>query len=94
MRSRERGGDPGLLKKWHHSPILWHRSPRLPVLVTESEVTTHSLLCAVFALSLIPNNKYFYSPDDAIATAAAKFGEETQAGGSVVYNVKWRRYLE
>ena len=37
--------------------------------------------------------KIFHSPDDAIATAAARFGEETQAGGGVVFNVKWRRYL-
>ena len=37
--------------------------------------------------------KIFYSPDDAIATAATRFGEETQAGGGVVFNVKWRRYV-
>ena len=35
----------------------------------------------------------FYPPDDAIGTSAARFGEETQAGGGVVFNVKWRRYI-
>ena len=35
----------------------------------------------------------FYSTDDAIATAAARFGEETRPGGGVVFNVKWRRYI-
>ena len=28
VRSKDRGRDPGLLKKWHRSPRLWHRSPR------------------------------------------------------------------
>ena len=28
-------------------------------------------------------------PDDAIATAAARFGEEMRSGGGVVFNVKW-----
>ena len=93
MRFRDRGRDPGLLKKWHYLPRLWHRSPRLSSLVTEIEVTAQLLPCAVFALSLIPNDKLFYSPDDAIATAAAQFGEETRAGGGVVFNVKWRRYI-
>ena len=36
--------------------------------------------------------KIFYSPDDEIATAAERFGEETGPGGGVVFNVKWRRY--
>ena len=44
-------------------------------LVTESEVTAQSPPCAIFSLSLIPINKVFYSPDDVIATAAARFGE-------------------
>ena len=57
--NRDRGRDPGLLKKWHRLPRLRHRSPRLSALVTESEVTAQSLLCAVFALSLIPNDIYF-----------------------------------
>ena len=35
----------------------------------------------------------FYSPDDAIATVAARFGEETRPGGGVVFNVKRRRYI-
>ena len=77
VRSRDRGRDPGSLKKWHRLPRLWHCQPRLSALVTESEVTAQSLPCAVFALSLIPNDKKFYSPDDAIATSAAQFGEET-----------------
>ena len=59
VRSRDRGRDPGSLKKWHRSPIIWHRSPRLSALVTESEVTAQSLPCSVFALSLIPNDKDF-----------------------------------
>ena len=36
--------------------------------------------------------KILYLPDDAKATSAARFGEETQPGGGVVFNVKWRRY--
>ena len=59
VRSRDHGRDPGLLKKWHRSPRIWHRSPILSALVTESEVTAQSLPCAVFALLLIPNDKYF-----------------------------------
>ena len=34
----------------------------------------------------------FYSPDDATATAAARFDEEIRPRGGVVFNVKWRRY--
>ena len=59
VRSTDRGKDTGLLKKWHCSPRLWHRLPRLSALVTESEVTKQLLPCAVFALSLIPNEKDF-----------------------------------
>ena len=59
VRSRDRGRDQGLLKKWHCLPRLWHRLPRLSALVTESEVTAQSLPCAVFAPSLIPNDKDF-----------------------------------
>ena len=59
VRSKDRGREPGLLKNWHRLPRLWHRSPRLSALVTESEVTAQSLPCAVFDLSLIPNDKDF-----------------------------------
>ena len=59
VRSMDRGRDPSSLKKWHFSPRLWNRSPRLSALVTESEVTAQSLPCAVFSLLLIPNNKDF-----------------------------------
>ena len=38
--------------------------------------------------------KIFYSPDDEIATAAERFGEETRPGVGVVFNVKWRRYVQ
>ena len=48
-----------VLKKWHRLPRLWHRSPRLSALVTEIEVTAQSLPCAVFARSLIPEDKDF-----------------------------------
>ena len=27
VRSKDRGRDPGSLKKWHRPPRLWHRSP-------------------------------------------------------------------
>ena len=91
MLSKERVRDPGSLKKWHRSLRLWHRLPRLSALVTESEVTAQSPPCSFFALSLIPIDKVFYSPDDAIATAAARVGKETRAGGGVAFNVKWRR---
>ena len=67
--------------------------PRLSALVTDSEVTAQSLPCAVFLYRLFQTTKIFYSPDDAIATAAARFGEETQAEVGVVFNVKWRRYI-
>ena len=60
--STDHGRDPGLLKKWHRSPRLWHHSPRLSALIMESEVTAQSLPCAVFALSLIPNDKDFLFP--------------------------------
>ena len=54
----------------------------------------HSRYHALFLLyRLFQTTKIFYSPDDEIATAAAQFGEETQAGGGVVFNVKWRRYM-
>ena len=43
VRSRDRSRDPGLLKKWHRSPRLWHFLPRLSALVTESEVTAQLL---------------------------------------------------
>ena len=58
-RSRDRGRDPGSLKKWHRLPRLWHRSSRLSALVMESEVTAQSLPYAVFDLLLIPNEKDF-----------------------------------
>ena len=59
VRSRDCGRDLGSLKKWHLSPRLWHRSPRMSTLVTESGVTAQSLPCVVFALSLIQNKKDF-----------------------------------
>ena len=59
LHSKDRGRDPGSLKKWHLLPRLWHRSPRLSALFTESEFTAQSLPCAVFALSIITNDKDF-----------------------------------
>ena len=53
----------------------------------------HSRYRALFLLyRLFQTTKIFYSPDDAIATAAAQFCEEMRSGGGVVFNVKWRNY--
>ena len=50
----------------------------------------HSCYRALFLIyHLFQTTNIFYSPDDSIATAAAQFGEETRAGGGVLFNVKW-----
>ena len=41
---------------------------------------------------LFQTKKIFYLSDDAISITPARFGEETRAGGGVVFNLKWRRY--
>ena len=54
----------------------------------------HSRYLALFLhYHLLKTTKILYLPDDVIATAAARFGEETRAGGGVVFNVKLRRYI-
>ena len=44
-----------------------------------------------FLYRLFHSTKLFYLPDDAIVTATACFGKGLQAGGGVVFNVKWRK---
>ena len=56
----------------------------------KSPHSRYRALCLLY-LSFQTTN-IFYSPDDAIATSVARFGEETRQGGGVVFNVKWRRY--
>ena len=42
---------------------------------------------------LFHSTNLFDLPDDSIATAAACFGKYLRAGGGVLFNVKWRRYV-
>ena len=46
-----------------------------------------------FRNCLFQTTEIFYSPDDAIATVVARFGEETRPGGGFVFNLKWIRYM-
>ena len=57
-------------------------SPKRP----KSSHRAQFLLYRLFHLT-----KLFDLPDDSIATAAACFGKVLQAGGGVVFNVKWRK---
>ena len=57
------------------------------VMSPKSSHRAHFLLYRLFH-----STKLFYLPIDAIATAAACFGNFLRAGGGVVFNVKWRRY--
>ena len=64
------------------------------VCVCLSVCDINSSHCALFLLHrLIHSTKLFDSPDDAITTAAACFGEGLRAGGGVVFKLKWRRYI-
>ena len=92
VSSRDRGRDTGCLNsgivRRDYGIVCRDCPPQ-----SQRVKSLHSCYRALFLLyHLFQTKKIFYSPDDAVATATVRFGEETRAGGGVVFNVKWRRY--